>query len=139
MLGRREYSESDLRQKLIRRGYTPEEAEDAITFVKTHGYQSDERYAGMKARSISRRAGDVKVVLTLKAKGISDALAKSQIIELDSDAERAFALAKGRFEKILAGESLSIEAKQKVYRFLAGRGFSVASIKDALARLVLTT
>lgn len=134
LLGRYEYSAAGLRDKLIRRGYSKEESDGAMAFVQQHNLQSDERFASSKARSRQARAGDRKILLTLKAKGVADSVATAQIAMLDPEIERARQAAE-RFRDEVSRNGLTLELRQKVYRRLAGRGFSASSIKSALRSL----
>jgi hypothetical protein len=47
-LSKREYSAAVLRRKLVLRGYSEQEADDALILLQGLNYQSDERYAEMK-------------------------------------------------------------------------------------------
>jgi regulatory protein len=134
LLSKREYSAKILRDKLIRRGYTPEEADEGMAFVQEYNFQSDERFAGQKARSMERRAGNTKVVMALRAKGIDQDLAKKQAAELGPEQERAIAAAE-KFRGQIEEAGLSHELRAKVYRFLATRGFSSKSIEGAMKDL----
>lgn len=130
LLGRREYSEHELRKRLQQRECEPHEIEDAVNFVKECGYQSDSRYAAVKARAESRRRGDRQIRNTLTNKGIAKEEIEEQIANLAPEAERAIA-AVSRFE----GKELDQKLKEKVWRFLASRGFSSSAIRAAVEHL----
>lgn len=132
-LSRREYSAAELRQKLILRGYSEDEANEAMAFVQANNYQSDERYAGMKARTTAHRAGNRKIQMALKAKGVDESVAQSQIAILAPESERAIEAAE-KFRK-LATHGMTRELSAKIWRFLSYRGFSSDAIKFALQNL----
>lgn len=132
-LSRREFSAAELRKKIILRGYSEEEADEAIAFVQANNFQSDERYAGMKARSTAHRAGNRKIQMVLRTKGVDETVAQAQIETLAPEAERAVE-ATERFRKLAAG-GVTRELSAKVWRYLSYRGFSPDAIKQALQRL----
>jgi regulatory protein len=132
-LSRRELSAAELRKKIVLRGYSEEEADEAMAFVQANNYQSDERYAGMKARSTAHRAGNRKIQMVLRTKGVDEAVARAQIDTLAPEAERAVEAAE-KFRK-LAAEGVTRELSAKIWRYLSYRGFSSDAIKQALQAL----
>lgn len=135
-LSRREFSAAELRRKLILRGYSEAETDEAIAFVQANNYQSDERYAGMKARATAHRAGNRKIQMTLRAKGIDDLIAKEQIDMLSPEDQRAIDAIE-KFRKLAEG-GVTRELSAKIWRYLSYRGFSGDAIKRALHALTQT-
>jgi regulatory protein len=132
-LSRREFSAAELRKKIIQRGYTEQEADEAMAFVQEHNYQSDERYAGMKARSTAHRAGNRKIQMVLRTKGVEDPVVQAQLEILAPESERAIEAVE-KFRK-LAVDGVSRELSTKIWRYLSYRGFSGDAIKRAVAAL----
>jgi regulatory protein len=132
LLSRREYSAAMLEKKLLLRGYAAEETQEAMRFVLEHNYQSDERYAGMKARGTAHRAGDWKISMMLMQKGIDEQTAKEQIAELLPEEERAAQVAKAKFAVQVGFGGITPELSQKIWRYVAYRGFGSKAIKHAL-------
>lgn len=132
-LSRREMSAAELRKKIVLRGYSEEEADEAMAFVRANNYQSDERYAGMKARSVAHRAGNRKIQMDLRTKGVDAVVAQAQIETLAPEGERAID-ASEKFRK-LAAEGITRELNAKIWRYLSYRGFSSDAIKQALHAL----
>lgn len=130
LLSRREYSEAELRKKLELKEFPKEEIDAAIAFAQKHKFQSDERFAHMKANSNAHRHGNYRLKRTLMEKGISEELAEAQVQELAPEEERAVEAAR-RFES----KEFTPELNQKIYRFLAQRGFSGKAIKAAISHL----
>lgn len=137
LLSRREYSAATLEKKLLTRGYDAEETAAALQFLREHNYQSDARYAGIKARSTAHRAGDWKIAMALAQQGISEELAKDQIAELLPEEARAAQSAGAKFTRQVTEQGLTPELKQKIWRYLGYRGFSSIAIKHALDHLKL--
>jgi regulatory protein len=132
LLSKREYSAATLQKKLLKRGYAAEETAAALQFLRAHNYQSDTRYAGMKARSTAHRAGDWKIAMALAQQGIDEDLAKEQIAELAPEDERAVQSAAAKFAGQVADEGMTPQLAQKIWRYLGYRGFSGQAIKHAL-------
>jgi regulatory protein len=132
-LSRREYSAAELRKKIIQRGYSEEEADLAMAFVQENNYQSDERYAGIKARSTAHRAGNRKIQMVLRTKGVGDEIAQAQIDTLVPESQRAIEAVE-KFKK-LAADGMTRELSTKIWRYLSYRGFSSDAIKQALRAL----
>ena len=135
LLSKREYSAAMLQKKLLARGYDAEETAAALHFLREHNYQSDARYAGMKARSTAHRAGDWKISMALAQQGIAEELAKEQVAELLPEEERAAQAAHAKFFRQASTEGMTPELAQKIWRYLSYRGFGGKAIKHALDML----
>jgi regulatory protein len=136
LLSRRDYSAGVLRNKLILRGYDEKETDDTMAFMVANGYQSDERYAQSLARTLSRRAGDRRLMMTMTQKKVSVSMSAETIDMLAPEAERVVAVAE-RFHKDIVAGGMTQKLQQKIYRFLAYRGFSGDSIKVAMRSLAV--
>lgn len=121
LLSRKEYSAKQLRDKLMQRGYSPEEADDALAYVQESRYQDDARFAHIKASSSARQHGDRHVRQALAEQGIDAELVAQELEQLAPEYERACAVAR-RFE----GKPADAQLQQKVLRYLTYRGFSFA-------------
>lgn len=126
LLSRQEYSAAALKKKLLQKEFPVEEVDAAIAFAQEHKFQSDERFAQSKATAKSSRHGNWRLKQELMQKGISEELATAQLEILPPEGDRVVGLIK-RF----VGKELTQELRQKVYRFLAQRGFSSKPIKTA--------
>lgn len=134
LLSRRDYSAGILRNKLILRGYSAEEADEALAFVVAHRYQSDARYAQSLASSLARRAGNSRIAMTLTQKKVDPALAALQLDAMAPENERVIEVA-ARFKKEVAAAGMTQKLQQRIYRFLSYRGFKSDAIKCAMKSL----
>lgn len=130
LLSRQEYTAAALKKKLLTKEFPVEEVDAAIAFAQEHRFQSDERYAETRAISRSSQHGNWRLKQTLMQKGISEELAAAQMEHLAPEEERVIGIL-GRF----TGKPLTPELRQKIYRFLAQRGFSSKPIKAAFRHL----
>ena len=134
LLARQDYSAASLRRKLATRGYDEAEVEDAMAFVIGNKYQDDSRFAEQRSRGSENRAGNLRIEMTLRQKGIEAGLAKAQVQQLAPEEERVLHAA-AKFQAQVRRDGMSQELKLKIYRFLAYRGFSSRAIRAAIESL----
>ena len=139
MLGRRELSERQVRQRLARRGYDDEAIDEAIVRLTNDRSLDDERAARAMAHAETslKKRGTIRVRLRLKAAGIAPAVAARAIQEafqaIDVDALAAAALQK----RLRGREAIADEREfQRLYRFLIGQGFESPRVLALLRRHV---
>lgn len=126
LLARRELSEAQVRQRLARRGYTPDEIDAAIAQLLGERALDDRRVAAAIANTETRvrGRGRLRVKRQIEAAGISPALARDAVeaafSEIDSDALLAAAL-----ERRLRGRTGIDDDRefQRLYRYLVTQGF----------------
>lgn len=134
LLARQDYSAASLRRKLASRGYDDSEVDEAMGFVVDNKYQNDERYAEQRSRGSENRAGNLRIEMTLRQKGIDAGLAKAQVQQLAPEEERVLH-AVGKFRDPVRKNGMTQEMKMKIYRFLAYRGFSSKAIRSGIESL----
>jgi regulatory protein len=134
LLARRDYSALNLRTKLLARGYTEEQTDEAMAFVIGHRFQDDVRFAEQRSRGAENRAGNLRIEMTLRQKGIDVDLAKAKVGELGPEEERVL-VAAAKYRSQVARAGMTAELKVKIYRFLAYRGFSTKAVKVAIESL----
>lgn len=130
LLGRREWSEYELRQRLSTKGYAQVQIDDAIDFAQSHGLQSDERFAASRVRYLARARGNRLLVKELSCKGIDADIANRALHDAPDESERAVQAVQ-RF----MGRQLDIKGRARVYRFLVARGFSGDAVRYAMKAL----
>jgi regulatory protein len=130
LLSRRDASAATLRDKLIRRGYSPEEAEVALAYAQESRYQSDDRFAETKVNAGAGRYGNYRLKQTLRGKGVAADLVDEKLDTLEPETDRARRVAE-RFK----GKPFTQELRQKAQRFLIARGFGSSAIREAIAWL----
>jgi regulatory protein len=126
MLGRRELSEAQIRQRLARKQHDPDAIDEAVARLREERALDDERVAGAIARSETslRGRGKVRVRLQIERAGISKAVARRAVDEvfgaLDPDAHIESALRK----RLRGRETIADDREfQRLYRYLVGQGF----------------
>ena len=137
MLGRRELSEAQVRQRLAKRGHDEAAIDAAVARLKSGRSIDDARVAGAIARSEMglRKRGRLRVRRRIEAAGIASATAQQAVDEtfqdIDGDALIAAAL-----DKRLRGRTHLEDDRefQRLYRYLTSQGFESDRIVALLKR-----
>jgi regulatory protein len=135
MLGRRELSEQQVRQRLARKQYPQDEIDDAIARLRQERAINDRRVAEAIARTETaiRKRGKVRVRMQLERAGIAKETAKAAIDEvfeaIDDDA-----LLQSSLRKRLRGRETIADDRefQRLFRYLIGQGFESDRVLQAL-------
>jgi regulatory protein len=138
MLGRRELSEAQVRQRLARRGHDEDTIEAAVSRLKSDRSIDDRRVAGAIARSeISlRKRGRLRVRRRIEAAGIATAIAQQAVDDTFADVD-GDALIAAALDRRLRGREVIADDRefQRLYRYLAAQGFESDRIVPLLRRL----
>lgn len=135
LLGRREYSVFELRQRLLQKWSGAEGidelADELLEALQEENLLSDERFAESFVRSrMARHQGPLKIKAALRDKGVSDSLIS---MELEARSGQWTDLAAEWLQRQHPGP-IDFDAKKKYYRRLANRGFTHAQAMDAINR-----
>ena len=126
MLGRRELSEKQVRQRLARKEHEPDEIEEAIARLRDERAINDVRVAEAIARTETgiRKRGKVRVRMQLERAGIAKDVAKQAIDEVFGAMDET-TLIEGSLRKRLRGRETIADDKefQRLFRYLIGQGF----------------
>ena len=131
LLEKQDRSEKNLRDKLKEGGYPADIIDIAIEYINDYGYLDDYRMACSHIRFYMDSRSKRRIKQDLINKGI-----KADVIERAIEDE--YVVDEGdQIQKLLDKkgydtESASYEDKAKMYRFLAGRGYSSEAIGRAL-------
>lgn len=138
LLKSRDYTRAQLHLKL-KQGFYPEEAiEEALDYVASYGYLDDFRYAGDFIRCSHSHKSRRRIENDLLNKGISSdiierawAIWESDGNEQDEDEQIQKLLQKRKYDAAEADK----KEMQKMYAFLARRGFDADKIRKALGSI----
>lgn len=130
LLSRREYSRHELYQKLIARTSSETSLLQLLDQLMQAGYQSDQRFAESFIRSrINRGLGQMRIERELKEKGIEQDLIEQSFQENIDWFELAYESGLRKFRCL---NLENYKEKQKAFRYLAYRGFSMDQIHFAV-------
>ncbi len=134
MLARRELSEAQLRSRLERRQFEPDDLDAAIARLRGEGALNDRRTALACARTEAhvKRRGRLRVLRQIEALGIARGVAKAAVDEVFADIDEDSLLAQTLERRIRRGGSLDRAAARRVQRYLLAQGFEAARVNAAL-------
>ena len=141
MLGRRELSEQQVRQRLARREYEQDEIDEAIARLREERAINDQRVAEAIARTETgiRKRGKVRVRMQLERAGIAKDTAK-QAIDSVFGAIDDEALLESSLRKRLRGRQTIADDREfaRLFRYLIGQGFESDRVMKALKAYRIT-
>lgn len=120
-------SRKEIEKYLADKGYDREIADLALERLDAYRYIDDRAYAEALIKAKSKRYGTFRLKAELKKKGVSSEIIDELLSDGGEDNIDIIA------EKYMSSHKSS--DKQKLKRFLAGRGFSWESISSAVSRL----
>src|SRR5882672_12679212 len=135
MLGRRELSEKQVRQRLSRKEHSPDEIDVAVARLREERAINDQRVAEAIARMETgiRKRGKVRVRLQLQRAGIPKETAKQAIDSVFEGIDDE-ALIEASLRKRLRGRETIADDRefQRLFRYLVGQGFESDRVMQAL-------
>ncbi len=135
MLGRRELSEQQIRQRLARKEYSQDEIDDAVAKLREERAINDQRVAEAIARMETgiRKRGKVRVRMQIERAGIAKDTAKAAIDEIFGSIDDA-ALLESSLRKRLRGRETIADDREfaRLFRYLIGQGFESDRVMNAL-------
>ena len=130
MLARRDYSRSELTQKLAHKGIPHEDIEQALDALAAAGYLSDARYANAVVAQRSGRYGKRAIAYALREKGISAPDAQVAMAPLADTDELADATA--LWQQRFGAAPANPREKARQVRFLQSRGYGLSVVLRVL-------
>lgn len=124
LLGMREYSQKGLRQKIIIKGYEPQEAEQVIQYLLENNWLNEQRFCESFVRSkASRGQGLSRIRFALSDQDISGDTLEQVLEELAIDWQ--FICDDVTKRKVLSSSlQNNMKDRHKLQRFLRYRGFT---------------
>ena len=138
LLTLRAHSEKELRAKLRAGGFAAPVVEGVMRRCRELGYLNDEAFARQRARvlAVSRLAGDRRITLDLRERGIDAGLSVRVIAEVRGELDEEEA-AKRLLRKKIRGRpvaALTEREKAGLARSLMGKGFPMGLILKTLKK-----
>ena len=136
LLSGRDHASVELKQKLLKKGFSAAIIEDVLQELDDKELLRDDRFAKKFAtdKAELRKWGPIKIKQALLKKGVGKNAAEIAVENATSDLEQdqiCVDLALKRRSRFLREPDL-FKRKQKIYRYLAGKGYTSDSIKKAL-------
>ena len=135
LLSVRSRSRHELRSRLLRAGYEPDEVESALADLEGVGLVDDERFARelaehQRRKGLGRRAG----LAALRGKGVDRDLAERTVdqVQPEDDADLAYELASARLERLRALPPDVVH--RRLLSYLIRRGYEPVIARSAVRR-----
>lgn len=127
-------TEKQVIDKLKEKEYSDDAIKYAVDFLNEYGFINDRLYAKSFAHDKLMKNGTNKIKFELRRKGISDDIIKETLNDIndDEEIENAVSIAEKKYVQILRRESDKYKIKNKLYTFLAGRGYSFDTVKKVV-------
>jgi regulatory protein len=126
MLARRELSEAQVRQRLVRRGHPPDDIDETIARLREERAIDDTRVAESIARTQTslKKRGKLRVRQHIESAGIAGATAKRAVDDLFAGIDDAALLEASLLKRLHGRERIADDREfQRLYRYLVGQGF----------------
>lgn len=138
-LSRRDHSSFELKQKVGKKGYNQQDIDQVVQNLAYKGYLNDESFAAkfVQEKTELNQWGPKKIRSHLYKKGIDRKIIENVLSQQTDDLHQqqiCVDLALKRKRHFLR-EKDEYKRKQKIYRYLAGRGFAGSVIKKSLPRI----
>ncbi len=137
LLGRRELSEAQVRQRLARREHDPEAIDAAVARLLDERAIDDNRVAEAIARTETgvRRRGKLRVLRKIESAGIATATAKRAVDAVFEDLDPSDLLETALHKRLRGRDQVSDQAEfARLYRYLVGQGFEADRVLARLKR-----
>lgn len=133
LLEKRDYTEKELRQKLEngKTEYTEEQIDGAIAYVKSFHYVDDGRYACKYIEAMQSRKSRRQIEQELYQKGVDRELIQEAFEETGEVPEEE-QIARWMEKRNFHPEEADLKEKQRMYVFLARKGFRAENIQRAM-------
>lgn len=139
LLQKKDYTEAELRRKLIEGEYPKEAVDEALSYVKSFHYIDDDNYCRAYINCYSSKWSRQQITTKLMAKGIGKERIKYIFEELQQDGELENVeeeliqdiLRKKHYDP----QNADYKTRQKMYQHLAYKGFSQEMIRKALGEV----
>jgi regulatory protein len=130
-LGYRDHSSLEMKEKLTRKGFSGEIADEVIKRLSSCGYLNDLEYAHglIKRCQLSRKIGIFRIKQELKKRGIPDDLIEESLLNYSKENEDE------AIDKIIKARLKKDEPPEKILRHLFSKGFEPGKIRERISKL----
>lgn len=136
LLQKKDYTERQLRDKLVEGLYPSDVIDEAIRYVKSYKYLDDERYARDYISYHMETRSRTRIIQDLMEKGLSKDSIYDIIEELYSEDHGELEISQIRKlldKKHYDPENADYKERQKVMSYLVRKGYSMTLIKKAMS------
>ena len=138
MLARRELSEAQVRQRLTRKEFQPDEIDAAVERLRSDRSLDDRRtaFACARTEALVKRRGRLRVLRQVESLGIDRDLARTAVAEVFADVDED-AVIESAIDRRLRGAVTSRPTPadlRRVQQYLLRQGFDTGKVNTAIRR-----
>ena len=135
LLARRELTSTQLRDRLAKKGFTPEAVNETIQRLTDEGALDDRRTAGMYARqaALIKHRGPRRAILEIVAVGITQDIACEVVSQTYEELDTHVVIQRALHRR-LTGRVQDRAQFQKLYQYLVRQGFDGALAYSVLKK-----
>lgn len=132
-------TEKEMRGKLLLKEFDDDTIDKTVEFLKEYGFIDDSKFVRMFVKDRIKNQGKNKIKYALLQKGVNKYLIDEVFEELDRDDEvkRAIELCEKKYLSIIKRESDDFKIKNKITRYLLGRGYDYDIAKECIREVYL--
>lgn len=132
-------TENQLRDKLLEKEFEPFTIDLVVVLLKEYKLLDDHRYTQQFLAEKLRSRGLKKVTFELHQKGITKEVLQEVLDTMDTgsiEEESCFKVAEKKYREIQRKEVDRYKQKNKLYTFLAGKGYDYETINSVIRRVM---
>ncbi|MGM9550696.1 MAG: regulatory protein RecX [Clostridia bacterium] len=124
-------SEKEIREKILKKGYSQEECEEAVEFCREYGYIDDIRFANHFVHDCVeiKKYGAFRIRMELKRRGISDEIIEDALSSIENEKDILKAEMERRFP---CADFSDMKVKNKIFGYFSRRGYKPSDILYAM-------
>ncbi|MDQ0150436.1 recombination regulator RecX [Eubacterium multiforme] len=132
-------TEKEIKDKLLLKEFDENTVEETLKFLREYGFIDDSKFVKMFVKDHIRNQGRNKIKYLLIQKGIDKSLIEEAFLDLEKEdeVERAFILGEKKYLSISKREDDDFKIKNKITRYLLGRGYDYSIAKEVINRIYL--
>jgi len=135
-LSRRDHGSFELKQKALKKGYPANIIDEVLGEFDQKGLLNDESFAKKFAadKAEFKNWGPIKIIAALRKKGVSKRVAEKAVRTATNDLDQVQICVDllTKRKRHFFRETDTFKRKQKMYRYLAGKGFKAPTITKAI-------
>lgn len=138
LLAARELAEAQVRERLLRRQFSPDDVDAAVNRLRDERAIDDQRAAHAYARTEARvhGRGRLRVLRRLHAMGIAADVARAAVGDAFGDMNDADRIRQTIDRRLRPGDTLTDpRVAARLHRYLLGQGFPAGEVTSVLSRL----
>lgn len=131
-------SKKEMEEKLLAKGFTDDIINSTLNFLEEYKFIDDTKYATLYVKDKIKNQGRNKIKYSLIKKGLNEEVIEENLecIDKDYEKEQALSIAIKRYEILKKRESDEYKLSQKLFRFLATKGYDFQCCSEVIKKVV---